>query len=262
MREDVHSTAADLVEALCKRAVTVVDPAMRVQLFRSMLSEVETETLRGAMEALVERAGLRDTAAEVALLASAVALAQDFERLRSVTPRPRRHDGPKLSGEEAWVDLSNDPIVQEEAQKVPDYGRGRVLSLGERKSIARRPERKLLDRVLRDPHPAVIELLLANPRLTEPDVVRMCARRPGVPEVLLRVFQSPKWSASPRVRRALAMNPFTPSPIVAAAVPLMAPADLREVAHDERVPPPVRRRCLELLARMPPHREDASGMVH
>lgn len=249
-----------LVELLCKRATSVLDPATRVQLFRSLVAEVDNETLLRALEALIERSGLRDTQAEVTLLAVYVALAYDYERLAALT-RPSA-EGPRLSGEEGWVDLTQDAAAQEEAQRVPDYGRGRMLSLGERKSLARRPERRLLDRVLRDPHPAVIALLLANPKLTEADVVRLCARRPGVPEVLLRVFQSPKWSASPRVRRALAMNPFTPAPIMAATVPLLAPGDLREVAHDERVTPTVRRRCLELLARMPPHPDDPSGTLH
>ena len=68
---------------------------------------------------------------------------------------------------------------------IPDYGRGRPLTLGERKSLARRPDRAMLDRLLHDPHPDVIRRLLRNPRLTEDDVVRLAARRPGRPEVLV-----------------------------------------------------------------------------
>ncbi len=137
-----------------------------------------------------------------------------------------------------------------------------MLTLGERKSLARRPDRRLIDRITRDPSPAVIELLLNNPRLTEDDVVRMCARRPNAPEVLTLVFANPRWSSRPRVRRSLALNPATPEPLVAAVVPLLNPEDLRAVAEDERIAPAVRRRCLEVLARLPPMPDDPTGQVH
>lgn len=247
--------SSELTDLLCRRAVAVVDARTRVALFRSLLAPEPVEVLRMVVAELVERAGMRETAAEVALLAVQIALMGRPEVMRVL-----HHEGPRA--EEAPPEAPAEGGDEVDEARVPQYVPGRTLTLGERKSLARRPDRRMIDRLARDPAPVVIELLLDNPRLTEDDVVRLVARRPNVPEVLALVFLNPRWAARPRVRRSLAMNPRTPEPIVAALVPLMSPDDLREVALDTRVPPAVRRRCLEVLARLPPTPIDPSGEVH
>lgn len=227
-----------LVELLCRRAASVTDVASRVQLFRGILVVTERDEVRATLDRLVELAGLRDSRAQIALLTAEVALAWEPELQRDVHGRR--------------LDVPAEAVEPEDERRVPDYGRGRVLTLGERKSLARKPDRKLMDRVLRDPHPDVIELLLMNPRLTEPDVVRLCARRPNAPEILTRVFRSPRWVVQPRVRTALAMNPSTPPAIAEAVVPMLTPADLLALARDEHAPATVRVRCVEVLQRLNP----------
>ncbi|MFZ5897495.1 MAG: hypothetical protein ACOY0T_40980 [Myxococcota bacterium] len=101
---------------------------------------------------------------------------------------------------------------------MPDYGAGRELSVGERKSLARTRNRAAFDKLLRDPHPLVIQQLLENPRLTEDDLVRLAARRPANVEAL-RAIARTQWLCRPRVRMALIHNPGTPTAI---AVPLLA----------------------------------------
>lgn len=238
-----------LVELLSRRAASVTDVASRVQLFRGILVVTDLDELRATLDRLIELAGLRDSQAQVALLTAEIALCWEPELQRAV-------HGSRM-------DVPPEAVTPEDERRVPDYGRGRVLTLGERKSLARRPDRKLMDRVLRDPHPDVIELLLMNPRLTEPDVVRLCARRPNEPSILLRVFRSTRWAVQPRVRTALAMNPSTPPAIAEAVVPMLAPADLLALARDEHAPPAARRRCVEVLARFTALREDgdADGRV-
>lgn len=236
-----------LVDLLCLRAASVTDVATRVQLFRGILAITERDDLRATLDRLAERAGLRDTDAQVALLTAEIALCWEPDLQRAV------------HGERLDVAAALDP---NDDRLVPDYGRGRVLTLGERKSLARRPDRKLIDRVLRDPHPDVIELLLMNPRLTEPDVVRLCARRPNAPEVLLRVFRSPRWAVRPKVRTSLALNPSTPPAIAEAIVPLLAPDDLHALAQDDHAAVAVRRRCIEVLARFAPLHDDPDRAVH
>lgn len=252
----------DLVDELCRRAASVTDPALRAQLFRARLAALPVEELRLVLETLIERAGLRSHDAQVALLSVAVALALDFPRMQQVYDAAL---APPPSADDALCARCEAPEEAPEEEgpvRVPDYGMGRVPSLGERKSLARRPDRRTLDRALRDPHPGVIALLLHNPRLTEADVVRLCARRPGVPEVLLQVFQAARWAVSPRVRSALALNPATPAPIVATLAPLLHTVELRALAADPRAAPLVRRRCLEVLARLPPHPEAPTSTLH
>jgi hypothetical protein len=221
-----------LAERLCRHAATLADPAMRATLFRTLIAPVSDDELRETLDALTTRSAGGDVTARVALLSLQVALTATPDRQRAL------FDG-RRSGDEAPAD---------EGHHVPDYGRGRPLTLGERKSLARKPDRRMFDRVLRDPHPDVISLLLQNPRLTEPDVVRLCTRRPGVAEVLARVFASPRWSLRPAVRRALAMNPTAPQSVIAAVLPLLSADELRALLEDERTPSSVVRRCEELLA--------------
>lgn len=237
-----------LVELLTRRAASVTDVATRVQLFRGILVVTDRDELRATLDRLIELAGLRDSHAQVALLTAEIALCWEPELQRAV-------HGSRM-------DVPADAVDPEDERRIPDYGRGRVLTLGERKSLARRPDRRLMDRVLRDPHPDVIELLLMNPRLTEPDVVRLCARRPNAPEVLLRVFRSPRWAVRPKVRTSLALNPSTPPAIAEAIVPLLAPGDLHALAQDDHAAVAVRRRCIEVLARFAPLHDDPDRAVH
>jgi hypothetical protein len=223
-----------LADRLRRHALTLVDPSVRAALYRTIAAEVDDDELREAVVSLTAASAQGDVGARVAFQSLLIALSAAPERQRAVF------------APEAMAATGSD---DEEEHRVPDYGRGRPLTLGERKSLARKPDRRMFDRVLRDPHPDVIALLLQNSHLTEVDVVRLCARRPGIPEVLSRVAASPKWSLRPAVRRALAMNPATPAAIAAGLLPLLAPEDLRALIDDERTPPTVARRCEELLAR-------------
>lgn len=145
---------------------------------------------------------------------------------------------------------------------VPDYGTGRELTVGERKSLARSPNRRAFDKLLKDPHPLVIRQLLENPRLTEDDVVRMTARRPARLEVLEAVAQYSRWLARPRVRMSMLFNPGAPPAI---AMPLLAVCSRNEltdvVSHTESSPI-LRTAALELLERLPPLRSsEAPGQT-
>jgi hypothetical protein len=137
---------------------------------------------------------------------------------------------------------------------VPDYGTGRELSVGERKSLARSPNRRAFDKLLKDPHPLVIRQLLENPRLTEDDVVRMAARRPARLEVLEAIAQHGRWLSRPRVRLSMLFNPGSPPAI---AMPLLAVCtrnELAEVLHHSESSPILRSTAHELWERHPPLR--------
>jgi hypothetical protein len=136
-----------------------------------------------------------------------------------------------------------DESAPENEREIPDFGRGRPLALGERKSLARTHDRNLLARVLRDPHPDVIRVLLDNPAVVEADVVRLCARRPSRPQVLAEVFVHPRWVLRYRVRLSLALNPFTPEEITLQILPHLTPADLREVRISPQLSQRVRDAC-------------------
>jgi hypothetical protein len=135
---------------------------------------------------------------------------------------------------------STERPVERESFPVPDFGRGRPLTLGERKSLARTRDRNVLVKVLRDPHPDVIRILLDNPTLTENDLIRLCARRPIASDVLRVVSQHPRWIVRDAVRRTLVLNPSCPEEIALSLVPHLRAQDARRVAASLEVSDAIR----------------------
>ena len=139
-------------------------------------------------------------------------------------------------------DESNDA-----ARRVPDFGRGRPLTLGERKSLARTHDRELITRVVRDPHPDVVRVLLDNPSLTEEDVVRICAARPNDPAVLQNVYRHRRWVVRYRPRNAIVRNPHTPLDTALLLAPLLRAGELKEAATSSELSQPLRLSCRKAL---------------
>ena len=128
----------------------------------------------------------------------------------------------------------------------PRFPGGRDLTLGERKSLARAAPRDSIDRLLRDPEPQVIRLLLRNPRLLERDLVFLASKRPIGPEVAREILGNPRWSSRYAVRRALVLNPTVPNEIALRLLGMMVRQHLEEIARDPALPE-VRRQAARLL---------------
>lgn len=202
---------------------------MRRQVLAQVLSslpDAEVVMLMGELS----RLGRGTAAAEVALLSLAAVL--EHEDL----------------GYDRHVDLyeealrSGDEVVARlllTSGRQPGTGRSYealiepTMPLGWRKTWARRSRRDMLDRLLHDPDPSVLEILLQNPRVTERDAVTLAARRPTTGAAQRVVFGS-RYAARFEVRRALAFNPYTPVELSARLLPALPHADLVDVAasHD------------------------------
>jgi hypothetical protein len=113
---------------------------------------------------------------------------------------------------------------------------GRPLTLGERKAMARTYKREDLLLLLRDPHPAVVAVLLDNPHVTEADIVRIAAARPAVPESLARIAVHVRWSVRHAVKRALVQNPATPLADAIRVATTLRASDRAELATDPALP--------------------------
>jgi hypothetical protein len=125
---------------------------------------------------------------------------------------------------------------------------GRPLTLGERKTLARTHDRQQLLLLLRDPHPAVIGILLDNPHVTEADIVRIASARPAVPASLSLVAAHARWSVRHAVKRALVLNPSTPLADAIRIATTLRSQELRELAADESLPEPLRLHAAEVHA--------------
>ena len=137
--------------------------------------------------------------------------------------------------------------ASEDDRRIPDFGRGRPVTLGERKSLARTHDRSLIQRVVRDPHPDVVRILLDNPSLTEEDVVRVCATRPNDPEVLQTVYRHRRWVVRYRPRNAIVRNPDTPLDTALLLAPLLRRVELKEAATSSELAPALRLSCKQIL---------------
>jgi hypothetical protein len=146
------------------------------------------------------------------------------------------------------------PVTMSEppAARVLTARDGRPLTLGERRAAARRGNRFLLDRLLTDPDPGVVARLLRNPLLTEREVVRIAAWRPGRPDILLEVLRCPRWAVRPGVQSALLRNPALPIAVATRLTLLLPLPKLREIHSDLETPLLVHLACdrqLEALGR-------------
>lgn len=236
------------------------DPKLRHGFLVNLLSNTPVALAARALDCLCARAEQADVAAREVLVAVVDAL--NAPALAVVTQRLRE----EAAGESL---LALDRLVRTWAfphpelhpaeAPVPDYGKGRPLTLGERKSLARRPTRELMCRLLADPHPDVIRQLLTNPRVVEDDVMRLAAKRPVQPELLVEIARSTRWAHRPRIRMALVLNPHTPFEISGPLVGLLVRQELVRVSQSTHVPQPVRALCLEHLARRPPASRRTAG---
>ncbi len=255
------ATAAGLVRAV----LSLADGGLRAEYVASVVRSWDVAVLAPVLDEVCERAEQAHPDAREAMLAVVDAL--NGEGMDDVVQRLRE----EAAGESL---LALDRLIRPPAKsarppgmptsraKVPDDGKGRPLTLGERKSLARRPDRETMQRLLADPHPAVIHRLLRNPRVLEDDVVRLAAKRPGRSDVLAEIARSTKWVHRPRVRMALVMNPATPPEMAARIVGLLLRPELELVAGSPAVPAPVRAICLEHLQRRPPVEEREDERVH
>jgi len=185
-------------------------------------SDPEAAALEGLLRAVREL--LDDSVAEALLHAAGDDL--EVQALFSRTQPARNFDHDR----EEWIDREM-----------------RARTLGERRSLARTRDRDLLARLASDQDATVVRHVLQNPLCTEREALVAASRRPQRPDVLEEIFRSRRWSPNRRVRRALALNPYSPPSLASAALALLTAPDLREVAADLTISQDVRIQARRLL---------------
>ena len=241
-------------ERLRRVLLSLPDVALRVGWLRAHLAQMRDAEAAELLSSLCEDGERADPDSREALLVVAMLLAANadspfVERLRQHAEARRLFSLARLlrrGGD------TRPPGRSPSEPPIPDYGAGRELTVGERRSLARSPNRKVFEKLLRDPHPLVIRQLLGNPRLTEDDVVRLGARRPQRSAIVEALADSPRWLRRPRVRLTLLLNPGTPPPISMPLLAVCTRCELLEVLHGVDTPLSLRASAQELLDRSPP----------
>src|SRR6478735_9427613 len=244
------------VERLKRVLLSLPDLALRTSWLRDFLSNGSVPESAAVLNALCEDNERADPKAREAMLAVALLFASLGE-CSLVDQLRAQADVRHLLGLSRLLRRAPPPTVHDRPARelpVPDYGTGRELTVGERRTLARSPKRSALDKLLSDPHPLVIRQLLENPRLTEDDVVRMTARRPARLEVLEAIAQHGRWLSRPRVRLSLLFNPGSPPVMTMPLLAVCTRSELTEVLHHSESSNVLRGAAHELLERLPPLR--------
>jgi hypothetical protein len=246
------SAADRLAASLVARARGIADRDMRVAWLRATLLEAHVPTMALALD-LISAAAEQAEPAEREFLFSLVQVLLDPEADALLVALREEAAGRSLL---ALGRLLRRPVDRPSAitpdDRIPDYGTGRPLSLGERKALARKPSRASFDKLLRDPDPAVIRNLLRNPKLTEDDVIALACRRPARADALREIAQLSKWTGRPRVRMSIVLNPSSPPDVAVPLVSLLLRHELRLVLEVTDALPAVRAAARDLLLRRPP----------
>jgi hypothetical protein len=110
------------------------------------------------------------------------------------------------------------------------------LPLGQKITLARRAPSRIAGALLAEGQPPVVKATLANPNLTEAQVLRVLSRDKLPPVVVQSITQDEKWSHVYNVRIALIRQPSTTLTAILAFLPKLTVSDLRELVSPGILP--------------------------
>lgn len=238
--------------SLVRTLLAIPELELRAAWLRSRLLDAPVERSAAELEALCDANERSEPGAREAVLVAAVVLAGDAGGGLVAALRRRAEAAHHLALGRLLRRGAPQHALEGVEERVPDYGAGRELTVGERRSLARRPSRRAFEKLVLDPHPLVVRQLLGNPRLTENDVLRLAARRPARVEALRVLAEFPRWLSRRRVRMSLLHNPGCPTPIALPLVAVCTRAELRELTESTESQLVIRATARELLERRPP----------
>lgn len=239
-------------DALAQRLNALRVPAVRRQALADALASSAPQELVLTLHALVAGQRTKPTRARAAALET-LATTLSTPDLISYDTRVELYAAAKDNGCDEIARMlfetsATQPVDDDGTAERPLRPRGKPLTLGERKSLARGHVRETLELLLLDPNRDVVEILLGNPHVTERDVVAIATRRPTPADVLTTVAASERWIARYAVKRSLVLNPYTPPHLSVRLVTTLNATDLRMVASDAKLPEPLRDQARALLA--------------
>lgn len=229
---------------LAKQLAALPAPEMRHHALLRYLAETPPEAAVPVLSRIQLLGRQGGPPFDVALLAMAGLLSHEllpYERIAELY-RAAKEAGQDALGQLFFSGSSEGPA--HEPRRRDDQ---RELTLGHRKTLARLQDRQVLDRLLHDPEVPVIRNLLLNPRLVERDVVQLAARRPTDPEVQRAIFAAPRWIRCYAVKRALVLNPYSPTELSIRLLGFLTLPDLKSLGQTPTLPLVVRDAAQELI---------------
>lgn len=239
-----------IAEKLGKELLGLSEKAMRQAVFSERLAGVKPEVAAELLSFLSASASIKKSP-YLEILESCL----DIDLLKSVLGLEKMSRIYTIAREKSYDDLVRllmNPAPRGKKHSKYDFVEGRDLmeiSLGEKRSLAKGLSKDMLDRLLYDDDPLVIDNLLKNPRLTEHEILKTASRRPVKPDILKVVFESKKWISRYVIKRALVLNPCTPTGIALGLLHFMHQSDLKIIATSGTLHDDIRAGAKELLSK-------------
>ena len=249
--EIFHDRIEKIGEKLVSELLCISEKGMRSAVLAERFSEAKPEVVVEIMYELCLKA-----AEKKARYVEVLEGCMDMDRLREVVGLEKLskiYGIAKDKGYNEVVRLLMNPSPKGKKFSKFDFVEGRDVfdvTLGEKRSLAKGRLKDTLDRLLYDEDPTVIRSILSNPRITEMEVLKIASKRPIKPEILKVIFESKKWSSRYVVKRALVLNPCTPTGIALGLVNFMQYADLKRIATNKTLHEEICTSAAELLKRI------------
>jgi hypothetical protein len=226
---------------LARKLAALPDPIMRESVLTEHLNGADPRESVILLDEFLSLGRRGTPPFNIALLTLAETLSQ---QLLSYEQQAQLYAAAKEAGLVLLVQLFLSS--QRSPEHAPADEKDRELTLGHRKWQARSTRREVLEKLLRDPEPEVLPILLQNERIVERDVVQLAARRPTLPQLQWLLFSSRRWLMRYAVKRSLVLNPYTPTDLSIRLLGFLNACDLRLVVNSPTLPDPVREaaRCL------------------
>ena len=205
---------------LVRRVTSVTEPSLRRRQVARHVTTVDPTTVADHFQTLFQRGARGDRAAAEVLMSFAdfVVTASDEENafIDHLDLAARASDRHAVS----WFLLSPPPARRIDGTQRMRM-RGKAMTLGERRALAAGWNPSMLEVLLADPDPMVVDRLCRNPRVQEPHIMQIVTRRPNAEDILLTIARHPRWFSRVRVRHALAMNPYGSTGLSLRIIPLL-----------------------------------------
>ncbi len=245
LEPEISPRGRSLARSLARRIECVTDLGQRTALMREFCVQQDPELVAECLQALLMdavRGERRD--AWMALILALCRRALPYERVGEIYRATVNQGYQALR----LVFIAGERSLRKASES--DFARDDLLdgmTLGERKAKARTQDKELLNRLLFDPDPAVVGILLRNPRMTEADVLKLASRRPNRPEALVEIVDVERWVIRSNIRRAIVLNPYSPSRLALMLMPLMSIQELTDLRTDASVQRVIREGAAALL---------------
>lgn len=222
-------------QGLLRKVEGFSEPAMQRGAVRELMDSLDGEQAAWCLDQLIRAVLWGHPTSLEAILATTSWLIEmrvndDYEQIKTLF----------MAAHEAGRDAVVDLVREAPAHRSLPKGRGlpevklplaRDVTLGERRMMASGSKRRILERLLMDPSPLVLEKLLDNPQIQLQDVVVVGARRPTTPDLLRTLVRHRRWFGRYQVREAVVRNPYCQTGLVLKLLPTMRLKSLREIAY-------------------------------